>query len=240
MAESAGWFPVPNAILEWLGALSGVELAVALVYFRYQNMPGGIAYPGAGRVAQIIGHKNVRYVRRTIKKLESRGLIATIPGKYGGKISARRRIAVPPVVNLTTGADLTIAPMVNMVPTPMVKNATTPVVKLTTQERAIELEQNKKNTKTTTTTVDVAADGFSNSGKNSDSHRVAGAAEALRIFGIRGSKRKEILSIAGICAGVIESVEKDLRDENPDAGTGLLIEMILEEAPELIRIYRWD
>lgn len=227
-------------MLDWLRTLSRLEIAVALIYLRYQNMPGGIAYPGASKVANLIGHKSVRHVRRTIASLESRGFITTIPGKYGGKISARRRasVSIPPVADSATGASSATTPVAISAIAPVADYATTPVADSATQFTTRDIEQNKQNT--SSTTVGGAVVGFSSQEKAGDSYRLTEATEALKGFGIRGSKRKEILAIPKICAGVIETVAKELFKESPDAGTGLLIESIIEEAPELIRIYRWD
>lgn len=94
-AQGGGWFPVPNKLLEWCSILSGLEIKVAIVYFRFQNMPGKVAYPSAMTVAAFIGHRSVRHVRRTIKSLEERGILQTISGKKGGRFSARRLVRIP-------------------------------------------------------------------------------------------------------------------------------------------------
>lgn len=88
------WFPVPNRLIQCITVLSATEFAVLMIYLYHQNLRHKIAYPGAGTIAKLIGHADVRHVRRAIRRLEQQGYITTLEAGGGGS-SARRKVTIP-------------------------------------------------------------------------------------------------------------------------------------------------
>src|SRR5687768_5342033 len=92
-ASGGNFFTIPNAFVDeqHLVKLSGVELAVYIVLKRHENRSTGTAWPGATRIARLIGHKTLRHVKRAIASLIRAGYLENVSGG-GGKAPARRGI----------------------------------------------------------------------------------------------------------------------------------------------------
>ena len=232
--KSAGWFPVPNALVDWIPHLSSVEFAVVVVLLKHQNMSAGVACLALGTLARLLGHKQHSTVTRALKRLKARGFIQTIQ-EGGGRHAdtTRRRIKIPPPPSAESAPCAKSAPCAEYATPDGAKSAPSPtpnrhhqMAPIGPQVRLSELDLLNK-TSAAKTRGKTAAAGFSKKEGRTEEQEIA-YLEMLGL-GIENPTPDVLLAeLPDLSREIICRIANSLSD---NAGAGLLVNKIRELAP---------